>query len=154
MRFRTGLKRKAAISLGLAGLVLWPRLAFAVDTMEDRAQSSIAYYVAIVSISKVCRYDLDDTIVKAIVENITSLMPTAKFNDKDMDDVITTTTDGMLKEKDHYCGPGIEAFYKNIPAFEKAAMVAADGTGVTLKPLPDLVTPAKPPASADKPKTP
>ena len=154
MRFQTGLKRKAATSLVLAGLVLWPRLAFAVDTMEDRAQSSIAYYVAIVSISKVCKFDVEDPILQTIIANITLLMPVAKFNDKDMDQVITTTTDGMTKDKDKYCAAGAEVFYHNLPMFEKAAVVAADGTGVALKPLPDHVAPAAPPAVTDKPKTP
>ncbi len=108
----------------------------------DKAQGGIAGYLMIVGISKMCNFDIEKPIVDATVANINALQPVSKWSDKDIDDALKGVTDQLAKSKDKFCGPGIDVFYTKIKDFEKIAMNEADGSGVTLKPLP-AVTSAK-----------
>lgn len=114
----------------------------------DKAQGGIAGYLMIVGISKMCSFDIEKPIVDATVANINALQPVSKWADKDIDDALKGVTEQLGKSKDKFCGPGIDVFYSKIPEFEKVAVNEAQGSGVTLKPLPGRATKAADPKAA------
>jgi hypothetical protein len=102
----------------------------------EKAQGGIAGYLSIVSISKMCKFNIDPAIRDAVTANINALQPVSKWSDKDIDNALKTVDDQLASSKDKLCGPGIDVFYSKLKDFEKIATTEADGSGVTLKPLP------------------
>ncbi len=134
MRIRLSVSFMALAAVFMAAAVdLKP--ARAADAAE-KAQGGIAGYLVIVAVSKMCNFNVDQPIRDTVTANINALQPVSKWSDKDIDDALKGVNDQLAKSKDKFCGPGVDVFYSKIKDFEKVATNEAQGSGVTLKPLP------------------
>ncbi len=112
-----------------------------VDAAEDKAQSAIGVYATIFSISKVCSFEIQQPVAATIIANIKLLMPKAKFTDANMNTVMENSATLIGGEREKFCSPGKEKFPAVIAGMGKAAIEAAEGSGITLTPLPDAARP-------------
>lgn len=108
----------------------------AAEKAAEKAQGGLGGYLAILAIGKLCNFDLDKPATEAIVANINALQKPAKMTDAELDQSLAALVDAFKKRPNSPCAAGANEYPAMAVAMAKGAEKEAEGSGVTLKPVP------------------
>lgn len=100
---------------------------------KDKAQAGIAGHLNVLATSKVCAVTLEPATAKAAVANINALQAVSELSDKDIDRMMENVSANADKLKSSLCSGGAAGFTARLPDLWKAALDAAEGSGVPLQ---------------------